>query len=305
MSNNKTPRITLAIPNYNGGKWLEQCLASVRAQHYPNLELIFVDGGSSDNSMRIVDKHKDLVSITISEPDEGPADAINKAIGSASGDIFHWLNSDDALEELALHRVASAFQDWPEALCIAGTVLNCDSKMNAIISTETNKGLTYKDFFRYCCGLATLDWHQPGCWWKLEAYRECGQMDKSMRAYFDRDYYLRLLRREPVIVNISHPLVRFRFHDGNISNGYPKWKAVEESHFLRRAMLADPSLAEIYRLWKRKRYWTHYLQTFANGPNGWFSACQLLLSAAEDPLVRLAPSSGTRAILSRLITSKA
>lgn len=91
------PFITIAISNLNGARWLRSAVASIVSQNYSRLELIFVDGGSSDESLRIVEECKHCFAEIIQGRDSGPGDAINKALRAASGDVFHWINSDDYL----------------------------------------------------------------------------------------------------------------------------------------------------------------------------------------------------------------
>lgn len=293
----RLPTISLAIPNWNGDRWLDECLDSVCSQGYSELELIFVDGGSTDRSLEIVKGYKKHLNRIISEPDDGPADAINKALRVATGEVFHWLNSDDMLEPGALRLVGAGFQSNPNALCIAGHVYNCDSTMENVLGIETNDGLDYCSFFRYCCGLTELQWHQPGCWWRRDTYLSCGFFDTKFRALFDRDYYLRLLRNGPQVNNIGRPLVRFRFHDQNISRGYPSWKALEASRILAMAVHRDPSLLSDYELFRRNAYWTYRLQSYRRGGAGFASAARLISEALRDPTIRLRPRCGLKKVL--------
>ncbi|MDR1377034.1 MAG: glycosyltransferase, partial [Synergistaceae bacterium] len=79
----------------NAAPTLEQALKSVLAQPYPHLEYIVIDGGSTDGTLRILDKYKDRLTRVISEPDGGIYDAFNKGIALATGDIVGLLNADD------------------------------------------------------------------------------------------------------------------------------------------------------------------------------------------------------------------
>ena len=292
----RLPTISLAIPNWNGDRWLDECLDSVCSQEYSELELIFVDGGSTDRSLEIAEGYKNHLNLIISEPDDGPADAINKALRIATGEVFHWLNSDDLLVPGALHLVGAGFQSNPNALCVAGHVYNCDSTMENVLGIETNDDLDYSSFFRYCCGLTELKWHQPGCWWRRDTYLSCGFFDTRFRALFDRDYYLRLLKGNPRIHNIGRPLVRFRFHDQNISRGYPSWKALEASHILAMAVQRDPNLLRAYELFRRNAYWSYRLQKYSRESAGFISAVRLIAEALGDPMVRLRPRCGLKKV---------
>jgi glycosyltransferase involved in cell wall biosynthesis len=101
------PKLSVVVPNYNGGTYIEETLLSVIDQNYPNLELIVIDGGSSDNSVEVIKKYEKHISYWISEKDEGQSHAINKGFERASGDYIAWMNSDDLYLKDALLKVFS------------------------------------------------------------------------------------------------------------------------------------------------------------------------------------------------------
>ena len=107
----KTNKISIITPSFNQGSYLEQTIDSVLSQNYPNLEYIIIDGGSIDQSVDIIKKHKKHLAYWVSEPDRGQSAAINKGLHKSTGDIINWLNSDDYYEPYTLRSVAEALQD--------------------------------------------------------------------------------------------------------------------------------------------------------------------------------------------------
>ena len=105
------PRITVVTPSYNQGQFIEATIRSVLLQDYPNLEYIIIDGGSTDNSVAIIQKYAPWLAFWVSEKDHGQAHAINKGFARATGDIYAYLNSDDYYEPGALNGCARAFRD--------------------------------------------------------------------------------------------------------------------------------------------------------------------------------------------------
>ena len=95
-------RVTIVMPVYNGEQYIEYAIKSIVNQSYKNIQLILVDGGSTDGTMDIVNKYADAFDIIISEKDKGMYDAINKGFSHADGELMLWLNSDDYLFENAI-----------------------------------------------------------------------------------------------------------------------------------------------------------------------------------------------------------
>lgn len=95
-------KISIIIATYNAGKVLQRCLDSIRPQKMEEIELLVIDGNSKDDTMEIVNANKDIIDISISEPDKGIYDAWNKGIKAASGEWIEFLGSDDLLIEGSL-----------------------------------------------------------------------------------------------------------------------------------------------------------------------------------------------------------
>lgn len=89
------PKISIVTPSYNQGQFLEETIRSILLQGYPNIEYLIIDGGSTDNSVEIIQKYEPYISYWVSEPDKGQSDAINKGFRLATGELIGWQNSDD------------------------------------------------------------------------------------------------------------------------------------------------------------------------------------------------------------------
>jgi len=113
-------QLSIIIVNYNVKYFLEQCLRSVLDQHYPNLEYIVVDAGSTDGSVELLRRYEYCFAKLIVEPDKGQSDGLNKGFRFATGEILTWVNSDDMLAPLSLKRAAMAIRATGADL-VAGT----------------------------------------------------------------------------------------------------------------------------------------------------------------------------------------
>jgi len=96
------PCLSVITPSFNQGRFLEATLRSVLLQGYPNLEYFVLDGGSTDNSVEILQKYSPWLSYWVSEPDGGQSAAINRGLHMSSGLYATWINSDDMLYKNAL-----------------------------------------------------------------------------------------------------------------------------------------------------------------------------------------------------------
>lgn len=112
------PFVTIVTPVRNGAATLERTLRSVLAQDYPAIEIVVVDGASTDGTLDILRRYGDALDCWISEPDNGISDAFNKGIALARGDIIGIVNADDWYEPDAVHKVVTAFDaTGADAVC--------------------------------------------------------------------------------------------------------------------------------------------------------------------------------------------
>ncbi len=108
------PTISLVTPNFNLAATLETTLRSVLDQHYPRLDYVVVDGGSTDGSVDIIRRHANRLSSWTSEPDGGLYDSLNKGFARTTGEIMGWINSDDMHLPWTLSVVAEIFETLPQ-----------------------------------------------------------------------------------------------------------------------------------------------------------------------------------------------
>jgi len=90
-------KISLITVAYNAQDTIASCIESVISQKYPDVEYIIIDGGSTDNTLQIINQYRSLINVVVSGPDQGIYDAMNKGIKMATGQILGTLNADDRL----------------------------------------------------------------------------------------------------------------------------------------------------------------------------------------------------------------
>jgi glycosyltransferase involved in cell wall biosynthesis len=122
------PRISIVTPSYNQGQFLEEAMRSVLLQGYPNLEYIIIDGGSTDNSVEVVQKYKPWLAYWVSEPDRGQSHAINKGFARCTGDIITFFGSDDVYLPGTFADVGTRWPQWQGYGAIVGSFYYLDEQ---------------------------------------------------------------------------------------------------------------------------------------------------------------------------------
>jgi glycosyltransferase involved in cell wall biosynthesis len=208
------PSITVITPSFNAAASIEATLESVRAQRYPKLEHLVVDGASTDGTVEILEAAPGIR--YVSEPDRGLAHALNKGVAMASGDIIGELNADDIYEPGALQAVGEAFRDHPEVAWLTGYCRIIDSN-----GAEIRRAITeYKNAFlrRYSLGLYLT--HNfisaPATFFRRTTLDEAGDFDERYRISVDYDLQLRIARRHDPLI-LRRYLASFRMVEGTLS----------------------------------------------------------------------------------------
>ncbi|MDD5362984.1 MAG: glycosyltransferase family 2 protein [Ignavibacteria bacterium] len=208
------PLVSIIIPSFNQGKYLEETISSVLNQDYNNFELIVIDGGSNDNSVDIIKRHADRIKYWISEKDEGQTDAIIKGLNKSDGEYFMWLCSDDVMEPSMLSVSVYFHKKYPDAGLTYGDRIRIDAKGN-IYSMQ--RFPDYKKWF--------IKWGfsipQETTLIKKSVYDKTEGLDKSLHMGMDFDLWCKL-NRVSNIYHIPAYLGRFRNHGSNKSAIFSK-----------------------------------------------------------------------------------
>jgi glycosyltransferase involved in cell wall biosynthesis len=120
-------KISIIMPSFNQASFIRLAIDSVLEQSYPNVELIVIDGGSSDGTREILESYGDRIKHWVSEPDGGQSDALNKALQQVTGDLVGWMNADDFYLPGAFKAVMDAANDSPEKTCFHGDTIIVDT----------------------------------------------------------------------------------------------------------------------------------------------------------------------------------
>jgi glycosyltransferase involved in cell wall biosynthesis len=191
-------------PSYNQAAYLEQTLNSVLGQDYPRLKYLVVDGASSDGSLEIIRKYADKLSWWVSEPDRGQAEAINKGLRRARGEIVAWLNSDDFYLPGAIQLAVQVFREHPEAGLVYGDTLSVDEKSEPIY-------LAHYTQWSLADLLAFNILGQPAVFLRRDVLEEAGYLDPSYHFLLDHQLWLRMAALAPMVYT-PRRLAAGRYH---------------------------------------------------------------------------------------------
>jgi glycosyltransferase involved in cell wall biosynthesis len=221
------PLFSIITITYNSKAYLEETIRSVLDQDFADFEYLLVDGGSTDGTLALIEKYaaRDRRIRWLSEPDKGIADAMNKGIRMASGDIVAHLHSDDLYLPDTLARVAAAFQANPTAQWATGRVHFIDASGTIRLTTDFKVPYTYDRLLR-----KNLIVH-PATFVRRPVFTEAGLFDPHLKYAMDYDLWLRIAGRYEAL-GIDAVLACFRSHAESLSSR-ELLKAVEEEYAIR------------------------------------------------------------------------
>lgn len=203
-------KISIVTVVFNGAHTINDAIDSVLVQKYQNVEYIVIDGGSMDETIKIIKKHAGNISFWVSEPDKGIYDAMNKGIGMATGDIIGVLNSDDVYANPdVLASVAGAFKTGCD--CCYSDLVYVDRGLDKVIR-HWNSG-------EYVPGSFRKGWHppHPTFFAKKTLYDRYGLFNTGYKIAADYEIMLRFLERYGASVRYI-PEVAVKMRVGGASN---------------------------------------------------------------------------------------
>jgi len=233
VTNDMYPKVSVITITMNSAATLEKTLQSVLNQRYPSLEYIVIDGGSTDGTVEIIKKYAPELAYWISEPDDGIADAWNKGIRRASGDIVHILNSDDWHDSDTIKHAVDFLSNTEMCGFVFGNLFKeeWDGGQRLILGDPA-----YAEKIR--CQFPRI--LHPTVFIRHDVYRKYGLYDINYKVACDYEYLLRLSLNN-IKGGYCPKLYCFMGDEGvsarnyilshrevmniSIKYGYPRWKA--------------------------------------------------------------------------------
>ena len=249
-------RLTILTPSFNQASFLRPAIDSVlKQQGNYELSLIVIDGGSTDGTIDLLQTTTDPRLKWTTGADRGQADAINRGLSSADGDVIGWLNSDDLYTPGALATVAQAFAN-PQTQWLAGRCQIIDESGSLIRWAIAG----YKDrrmaHYSYRKLLRENFIAQPAVFWRRSLTDQVGGLDESLHYTMDYDLWLRMGQdAEPVI--LDSVLAQFRIHSDSKS-GKVNREQFDEGFRVAQRYFGDDQISRLaHRLNVEKIVWAY------------------------------------------------
>ena len=207
-SHEKCPLVSIITVVYNGENSIEKTINSVLDQTHTNIEYIIIDGGSSDNTINIIERYSDKIDFWISEPDKGIADAFNKGISCSTGEIVGIINADDWYETDAVKIIVDNLRLYPAVY--SGHMNLFDYKGEILLKLHKSRPERLSQTMRVA---------HPSTFVHSTVYKKVGLYSTDFKSAMDYDFLLRVRAYPFEIVIIDKVLSNMRL--GGISRNLP------------------------------------------------------------------------------------
>lgn len=235
-------KISVVTISYNQAKYLPQCIESVLGQKGVDLEYILIDPGSTDGSRDIIETYRSRLAAVVLEPDQGPADGLNKGFARATGDIFYYLNSDDMVLPDAFQQAAKVFSNSAHIHVVYGDgiIIDAEGRQTAI----TYSSPMFFSAYQLLCGGASL--MQPATFIRATAFRRTPGFNIANRTCWDGELLLDLAGSGAAFRHAAELWGAFRIYPSSITGSGRLQDIYREQQKLlfRRHMRRDRSLSD-------------------------------------------------------------
>ena len=181
--------LSVVIANYNYGQYLEAAIRSVLAQGRKDVELIVVDGGSTDDSVEVIRRYEGHLAWWVSERDRGQSEAFNKGFEKASGKYLTWLNADDLMPAGSLDRICRELKRHPKCDWFTGNFFRF-VESGEVIEVGWGPHVYPRLLQRPNSPVVVFG---PTSFFSKRIWTEVGKIDEGLHLIMDTDLWIRFM----------------------------------------------------------------------------------------------------------------
>jgi glycosyltransferase involved in cell wall biosynthesis len=228
------PRLAIVTPSYQQGRFLRETVASVLSQGVECAEYFVADGGSTDESVSVLESFGGAVR-WVSQKDRGQAHAVNKAMAATSAPVIGWINSDDVYLPGAFEAVLTHFEAHPEDDVVYGEADHIDER-GVRLGPYPVEDWNWERLIETCylC--------QPAVFFRRRVVERFGALDERLQYCMDHEYWLRCGRAGARFARIPAKLALSRLYAQNKTLGSRVKVHAEQCEMFRRLLGEVPDL---------------------------------------------------------------
>ncbi len=219
------PSISIVTISYNKGPYLEECLRSVIEQDCPGVQYIVVDPGSNDGSRATLERYRSRLGTLIEDPDEGPADGLNKGFAAAKAEILGYLNADDRYLPGALRYVVEYFAAHPEVDVLCGAIRIIDQEGRVSPRKRTSDRFDLAD---YAAGICTIG--QQATFFRRAVFERAGGFNTANRIAWDGELLVDMALAGARFETVRKVLGDFRIYGESITGSQTYRDRLDKYH---------------------------------------------------------------------------
>ncbi len=198
---------SIITATYNRAKTIRRALSSIKSQSYKNIQIIVIDGGSTDGTIECLGDFLGNNDILLSEPDNGIYEALNKGLALAKGDIVGFLHSDDILlDSNVVSNIANILCDHEYDIVYGDAIFFDEGSIDKVTRVYRSKNLS----------VGNLAWgHMPAhtaMYMRRSVYQKVGFFDTTFKIAGDYDFLCRVVKIKGLkYLHIPKPFVRMQY----------------------------------------------------------------------------------------------
>lgn len=248
-----SPLVSIVVPSYNHARYVEAAVESVLAQDYPQIELIVIDDGSTDDSAARLEKYRGRLRLEV-QANQGQAATVNRGWQLSRGEILGYLSADDCLLPGAVRSSVACLERNPDAIgcyCDYNLIDPNSAQLRRVRAPEFDYRRMVTDIL---CPPG------PGAFFRRQALDQAGGWNGAFRQFGDYDFWLRL-GLHGRLVRIPQALASFRVHAGSQSFTHTAGRPTDEAVRILESFFANPRVPPELRRLRARAFSAAHLQT--------------------------------------------